>query len=79
MAPQWFDVSAIPFSRMWADDAHWYPHLLCDARFRAHFLFRGQEECVSQKIELMSEQECRDMEQQDMQEQSSSTSASASA
>jgi 8-oxo-dGTP diphosphatase len=39
--PEWFPVEAIPYPRMWADDALWLPHLLAGRDFDGWFLFAG--------------------------------------
>ena len=43
MKPQWFDVSEIPFQKMWADDEHWLPMALAGKRFRGKFFFDGEK------------------------------------
>jgi 8-oxo-dGTP diphosphatase len=37
--PEWFPVDAIPYDRMWADDALWLPHMLNGHNFHGRFLF----------------------------------------
>jgi 8-oxo-dGTP diphosphatase/2-hydroxy-dATP diphosphatase len=37
MTPQWFSVDAIPYEKMWADDAFWLPLLLDDKQFEGAF------------------------------------------
>ncbi len=39
--PLWTSLDAIPWARMWADDAHWLPMLLAGDRFRGRFVFDG--------------------------------------
>jgi 8-oxo-dGTP diphosphatase len=39
--PLWTSIHAIPFARMWADDALWLPMLIAGDRFRGRFLFEG--------------------------------------
>jgi len=39
MRPEWFDFAAIPYDRMPADDAIWYPPFLDGKRMRGHFDF----------------------------------------
>ena len=41
MSPQWVPEAAIPFERMWVDDAHWFPLLLAGKRFSGSFFFSG--------------------------------------
>ncbi|MEY3014942.1 MAG: 8-oxo-dGTP diphosphatase [Pseudomonadota bacterium] len=40
--PLWTDEDAIPFERMWADDAFWIPMLLRGERFSGHWIFDGK-------------------------------------
>ena len=37
--PEWFALDAIPYARMPADDALWYPPFLAGKRMRGHFDF----------------------------------------
>ena len=37
--PVWTPIDAIPYHRMWADDAHWLPLLLARQPFRGRFVF----------------------------------------
>lgn len=39
--PLWCPLDAIPYSRMWADDAHWLPLLIERTPFTGRFHFRG--------------------------------------
>jgi len=39
--PLWTPVDAIPYERMWADDAIWLPHLLAGRSFSGRFVFDG--------------------------------------
>lgn len=41
--PVWTRCDAIPYERMWADDAHWIPLLLAGERFSGHYIFDGQK------------------------------------
>jgi 8-oxo-dGTP diphosphatase len=40
-APLWTSLDAIPFGRMWADDAIWLPRLLRGESFFGRFVFDG--------------------------------------
>ena len=40
--PLWFDLGAIPYDEMWADDRHWLPPMLAGQCFRAWFEFDGE-------------------------------------
>lgn len=39
--PLWTTLDAIPFERMWADDALWLPILIAGDGFRGRFIFDG--------------------------------------
>ena len=39
--PVWTKLDAIPFDRMWADDATWLPRLLRREHFHGRFVFDG--------------------------------------
>ena len=41
--PLWCDLDAIPYHRMWADDAYWVPLMLSGQRFVGRFVFDGDE------------------------------------
>ena len=50
MMPMWFDTKAIPYAKMWADDAHWLPLVLQGRCVEAVFTFAGDNETVSEAI-----------------------------
>ena len=39
--PEWFAINAIPYERMWADDALWLPLMLAGETFEGKFVFDG--------------------------------------
>jgi 8-oxo-dGTP diphosphatase len=39
--PLWVPLDAIPYARMWRDDAFWLPLLLAGRAFTGHFIFDG--------------------------------------
>lgn len=41
--PFWCHRDAIPYEEMWADDAHWMPHMLAGHFVRLTAVFDGQE------------------------------------
>lgn len=49
MEPRWFNVSKIPFDRMWPDDRHWLPYALAGWTVNGTFTF-GDEDLT--KVEL---------------------------
>ncbi len=48
MLPHWFPVNAIPFERMWQDDAYWLPIVLLGKSVIAEFEFGEDNETVVQ-------------------------------
>jgi len=48
MQPIWFDTRAIPYAKMWADDAHWLPLVLQGKRVEAIFTFKDDNETVKE-------------------------------
>jgi len=55
MKPQWFSTDSIPYDKMWADDIHWYEHLLHGKScFTARFDFAADHETIIHKeVELV--------------------------
>ena len=50
MQPIWVDTKAIPYAKMWADDAHWLPLVLQGKRVEAVFTFKDDNETVKEAI-----------------------------
>ena len=50
MKPQWFPVGAVPFHAMWPDDLHWFPFLLSGKKFKAQFLFQGNDTILESQL-----------------------------
>ena len=48
MRPRWFPAEAIPYDRMWQDDAHWLPLVLDGAVVEAEFTFAEDNETVAE-------------------------------
>jgi 8-oxo-dGTP diphosphatase len=46
MKPVWFSLEAIPFDKMWADDAHWLPLVLRGKGIEATFTFKADNETI---------------------------------
>ena len=40
MAPQWFDLSAIPYDKMWPSDTIWLPKFLAGEELKGEFWLR---------------------------------------
>lgn len=50
MRPEWFDISNIPYNRMWPDDILWLPRVLAGERLSAEFSFDKMDELVDSKF-----------------------------
>ncbi|GBG33164.1 7,8-dihydro-8-oxoguanine triphosphatase [Hondaea fermentalgiana] len=49
MKPCWFALEDIPFANMWADDEHWYEHMLGGSSFfTANFAFAKDHKTILQ-------------------------------
>jgi len=49
MRPAWYAVDAIPFDRMWVDDALWLPAVLAGGTVADHFRFRGHDVVLARR------------------------------
>jgi 8-oxo-dGTP pyrophosphatase MutT (NUDIX family) len=50
MLPEYFDISDIPYDRMWKDYIYWYPHILEDKCFYAEFYYSDYENILSHSL-----------------------------
>ncbi|MBT4849743.1 8-oxo-dGTP diphosphatase [Candidatus Parcubacteria bacterium] len=50
MKPAWFDVSEIPFKKMWSDDPYWFPLFLENKTFKGKFHFDKKDKIISHEI-----------------------------
>jgi hypothetical protein len=46
MRPQWFAFENIPYTKMWADDILWLPHVLAGKNISGQFDFAGDETTI---------------------------------
>lgn len=53
MAPRWFKISEIPFSKMWPDDIFWFPKTLTGNLIKARFVFGEKDVIQEQKVEVV--------------------------
>lgn len=49
--PLWFNIHAIPWSKMWADNQRWLPKVLAGQPVNAVFLFNDDNEIADYRIE----------------------------
>ena len=48
MAPEWFNMDNIPYSKMWDSDKLWLPSLLEGKKFYAKFVWKDDNETVQE-------------------------------
>ncbi len=53
MKPEWFEVSKIPFTKMWPDDEFWIPEVLKGNLVRAEFIFAEKDIIQDKKIQIV--------------------------
>ncbi|HAV19707.1 MAG TPA: DNA mismatch repair protein MutT [Firmicutes bacterium] len=46
MLPQWFNISEIPYSKMWKDDFYWLPLVLNGKKIKATFKFMNNDDTL---------------------------------
>jgi len=55
MKPQWFEISKIPFEKMWKDDPYWMPLFLAGKKFKGKFLFNEKDEVIKHELKETTE------------------------
>ena len=53
-APVWCAIDAVPYNRMWQDDAIWLPWLLSGQRFSGRVLIADEDTLVDNDLHLVS-------------------------
>jgi len=53
MAPRWFKIEEIPYSRMWVTDQHWLPLILQGKLLKAEFEYKDDEHIKNYKVEVV--------------------------
>lgn len=51
MSPQWFNLSNIPYDKMWPDDQYWLPKILNNKKVRTRFSLDDNDKIVEHTIE----------------------------
>jgi 8-oxo-dGTP diphosphatase/2-hydroxy-dATP diphosphatase len=46
ISPKWFNIVDIPYELMWSDDRLWFPRMLANRLFKAHFLFAHDQKTI---------------------------------
>ena len=49
--PEWFDISEIPWKRMWEDNEYWLPKVLSGQQVNAIFLFSDDNKVVEYRFD----------------------------
>jgi len=52
MAPQWFALDDIPYTKMWQDDRYWLPHVLDGKKLTARFAFDADEQMLHEGTKI---------------------------
>lgn len=55
MRPQWFDVSEIPFDKMWPDDKYWLPLLLTRKKFKGRYVLGKDDKILEMNLNEVKE------------------------
>jgi 8-oxo-dGTP diphosphatase len=50
MAPEWFNITNLPFDEMWPDDIFWLPHILKGQRIKASFELDKNDRIISYSV-----------------------------
>lgn len=50
MAPKWFNIKELPYSKMWPDDIFWLPLVLANKKIHAEFSFGPGDKILSKKL-----------------------------
>lgn len=54
--PQWFNISDLPYDRMWIDDTHWLPEVLRGNKVEAWFHFNEKDVFTDFWVKKLSEE-----------------------
>ena len=57
MRPKWFNISDIPYEKMFEDDKIWLPEILKGNKLNAKFVFDKDFKMISSKVEIVNKLE----------------------
>lgn len=52
MKPKWFEISKIPYQKMWPDDIHWLPFILSGKKLKGKFEFDEKDSLISFNVKI---------------------------
>lgn len=52
MRPEWFEISEIPYARMWQDDEFWLPQVLAGHKVYGEFTFDKDDQLVTHAVTI---------------------------
>lgn len=55
MKPKWFNLSDIPYQKMWPNNSLWFPYMFKGVPFKGYFLYRGEDLILKYKLEEVAE------------------------
>lgn len=53
MKPQWFNISDIPYQKMWPDDQYWLPKIINKDKVKAVFNFDSTNQIIDYQLEVV--------------------------
>lgn len=53
MAPEWFEIKDIPYSRMWEDDEFWLPQVIAGNKVYGEFTFDENDRLLTHNVEVV--------------------------
>ncbi len=55
MAPEWFKIQDIPYSKMWQDDEYWLPQVLTGNKVFGQFSFDENDNMLTHDIKIVEQ------------------------
>ena len=63
MIPKWFNLSDIPYDKMWEGDSYWLPRVLANEKIAGVFYFDNQDRLLDYHIATLLEVEISNLNQ----------------